>query len=615
MRRQIGAHMNTAGACEFSVWAPLAHTVTVNIIHPEKNLIPLTKDESGYWQGKAPGVIPGARYVIEINGESRPDPASFSQPDSIHEASEVVDLQLYHWKNTDWKGISLEQMIMYELHVGTFTEAGTFEGVISKLEYLKELGINAIEIMPVAQFPGTRNWGYDGVYPFAVQNSYGGHLGLQKLVDACHGAGIAVVLDVVYNHMGPEGNYLNDFGPYFTDKYSTPWGKAINFDDAYCDGVRNFFIENALMWFRDFHVDALRLDAVHAIKDLGATHFLQQLSHEVKKLAKESGRHLVLIGESDLNDNKFINPIKKGGFGLDGQWVDEFHHALHSVLTGEKQGYYEDFGGLEILRKAYEDTYVYNGTYSHHRKKIFGSTAAKNPFSQFIVFSQNHDQVGNRMLGERLSQLVSFEALKLAAGTFLASPYVPMLFMGEEYGEKSPFQYFISHTDEALVEAVRDGRKKEFEAFHNEGEVPDPQAAETFKRSTLKWDYARDEPSAVLLGLYKALIKLKKEHPAFQNFDRNSLKVSVNETQSLLILEKTASKSSPPVPVNTIIGIFNFGKEAATISLEIKQEVWEKLIDSADKAWLGPGNGQNDDFLKQNAITVQAESFILFERG
>ncbi len=616
MRKSIGAHLKANNICTFTVWAPTATTVTLQLVSPKQQSIPMHQDpaSSGYWEIALPGIEPGARYQFKVDQkDARPDPASLSQPETVHGPSDVVDLHHYAWRDKDWKGIALEKMVIYELHVGTFTQQGTFEGVISKLDYLVDLGINAIEVMPISQFPGNRNWGYDGVYPFAVQDSYGGFAGFQKLVDACHHVGIAVVLDVVYNHMGPEGNYLNDFGPYFTDKYATPWGKALNFDDAYCDGARNFFIENACMWFEAFHVDALRLDAVHAIKDFGAKHFLQELSDEVNAIADRTGRHLVLIGESDLNDPKFISPRKKGGYGLDGQWVDEFHHALHGVLTGESQGYYEDFGSLQILKKAYEETYVYNGIYSPHRKKKFGASAAGHNFGQFIVFAQNHDQVGNRMLGERLSSLVSFEALKLAAGAFLLSPYVPMLFMGEEYGETNPFQYFINHTDPGLVKAVREGRASEFKAFHSKGTVPDPQSEETFQKSTLQWNLD-DARAKVLFQLYKTLIHFRSTHPAFDNFDRKSFKVSIFEEKGLLILEKTGSKSSPPIPLNTLITILNFSSQAAEISFGVKDEIWKKILDSSDAKWQGDANLPSSGKTDSSAIIIQSESFILFER-
>ena len=333
-------------------------------------------------------------------------------------------------------------MIIYELHTGTFSPAHDFEGILQRLDYFVELGITAIELMPLAQFPGDRNWGYDGVFPFAVQHSYGGAAGFRRLVDAAHAKGIAVIVDCVYNHFGPEGNYLGQYGPYFTDKYKTPWGDALNFDDAWSDGVRNYFLQNARMWLEDFQVDALRLDAVHAIKDFSAITFLQELRQLAAEIERTTGCKKLLIAEMDLNDPRYINPPDKGGYGLNGQWIDEFHHALRTLLTGDRSAYYEDFGTIEQLEKAFRHTYVYDGIYSAYRKRHFGGHAGNNPYDQFIVFAQNHDQVGNRALGDRLTNILSFEQLKLAAATVLLSPYVPLLFMGEEYGERRPFQFF-----------------------------------------------------------------------------------------------------------------------------------------------------------------------------
>ncbi|MGB3585680.1 MAG: malto-oligosyltrehalose trehalohydrolase, partial [Tunicatimonas sp.] len=505
-------------------------------------------------------------------------------PDGVHGASEVVDLQNTKWTDSSWKGIALRDMVIYELHVGTFTSEGTFEAIIDKLDYLKDLGINTIELMPIAQFPGNRNWGYDGVYPFAAQHSYGGAEGLQKLVNACHQRGLALLLDVVYNHLGPEGNYLSVYGPYFTAKHQTPWGLAINFDDAYCDGVRHYFRQNALMWLRDFHIDGLRLDAIHAIKDAGANHFLAELSQAKTTLSEQTKRNYVLIGECDLNDHRYISPQEVGGYGLDGQWIDEFHHALHTELTGENDGYYADFSEFSHMAKAYEKTYVYNGIYSPFRKRMFGNSAENRPYSQFVVFSQNHDQVGNRMLGDRLTETLPFPALKLAAGAVLVSPYVPMLFMGEEYGETQPFQYFVSHTDADLVEAVRQGRKREFAYFQKVGsEVPDPQSEETFNNSKLSWNWSVLE-SQLLFKYYQALIKLRKELPAWQDDSRPALEVQIIEPQIILLSRQhTADESVAP----TLI-VLNFSKKSALFTLPMsRDETYEKIFDSEDTAWGG----------------------------
>ncbi|HEY9649768.1 MAG TPA: malto-oligosyltrehalose trehalohydrolase, partial [Coleofasciculaceae cyanobacterium] len=416
---KIGSNYLGEGRCEFSVWAPTHDDVAVQLVSPENRIIPMKKDEQGYFKVLAENIQPGTFYFYKIAGDDRPDPASYYQPKDVHGPSEVVDHSTMNWTDTNWSGVPLENMIIYELHVGTFTPEGTFEAIIPRLRELCEFGVNAIEIMPVAQFPGDRNWGYDGAYPYAVQTSYGGPEGLKKLVDACHQEGLSVILDVVYNHFGPEGNYNSQFGPYFVEKYKTPWGMAINFDDVHSDGVRNYFVENALYWFQNYHIDALRLDAVHAIYDLGAKHILREISEEVATLSERMGRKLYLIAESDLNDVRVIQEREVGGHGMDAQWSDDFHHALHALLTGEQRGYYQDFGQCQQLAKAYKESFVYSWQYSLHRRRYHGNDANDRPGHQFVVCTQNHDQVGNRMLGERLTHLVSFEALKLAAGALM----------------------------------------------------------------------------------------------------------------------------------------------------------------------------------------------------
>ncbi len=567
----------------------------------------MVKDERGYWQQVVPGAGAGTRYKFKIDGgKSFPDPASMSQPEGVHEASEVID-RSFPWTDLSWKGILLSDMVIYELHVGTFTSAGTFEGVISKLEYLKALGVNAIELMPVAQFPGSRNWGYDGVFPFAVQNSYGGVRGLKTLVDEAHKTGIAVILDVVYNHLGPEGNYFSEYAPYFTDQYKTFWGSAINFDDAWCDGVRSYFWQNALMWLNDFHIDGLRLDAVHAIRDFSARHFLEELRTRVTALEAHTGRSKVLIAELDLNHPRFIDPPSKGGYGLDGQWIDEFHHALHAVVTGETSGYYEDFGRVSHIGKAMRDSYVYTGEYSLHRKKSFGVLPADNPYSRFVVFSQNHDQVGNRMLGDRLTSQLSFEALKLVAAAYLFSPHVPMLFMGEEYGEKNPFQYFISHTDKALVEAVRKGRREEFSYFQWEGEVPDPQSEETFRQCVLNWETDKDEQSIALLACYTFLIGLRKDRRAMLARERNSLIVLPSVNEQVLLFERRSGK-------DVLLFALNFSREKVSIR-NPGDGSFTKIFDSSSWVWKGPGEICAKEIARGASIELNAESALVFEIG
>ncbi|RFZ94107.1 malto-oligosyltrehalose trehalohydrolase [Mucilaginibacter conchicola] len=515
------------------LWAPYADKA--ELVLKNGQTFQLASQPKGYWTLRTEELKAGDLYKFRLNGDKElPDPASRSQPDGVHGYSEIVKLEDERVNQPD---IPLSDYIIYELHTGTFTTNGDFAGIETQLQYLKELGINAIEIMPVAQFPGQRNWGYDGAFPFAVQNSYGGPHGLKHLVDACHSNGLAVILDVVYNHLGPEGNYFNEFGPYFTDKYQTPWGKAINFDDAGCDEVRNYFVQNVLMWFRDFKIDALRMDAVHAIKDFSPKHILQEIREQVDELMAETGNKHYLIIEFDLNDNRYINPVEQNGFGMDAQWIDEFHHALRVTAGGERNGYYSEFEGIRHLAKSYTDAYVYDGIYSEGRQKTFG-TKTNNPGEQFVVFSQNHDHVGNRMLGERSSTLFSTDMQKLMAAAVMVSPYLPMLFMGEEYGEQNPFLYFVSHGDKELIEAVRTGRKNEFKAFHAEGEAPDPQSPDTFERSKLNWDSAEQSKHQEMLDYYKRLIQLRKSTPALHNNNRQQLEVSFNEEQKTLHLHR-----------------------------------------------------------------------------
>lgn len=594
----VGAFYDGVNATTFVVWAPHRQHVDVLI---DRVPYAMEMDERGYWKTTVRGVGPGARYLFTIDRQqSLPDPASLSQPEGVHGPSAVATRD-YEWSDDLWKGLAPANMIIYELHVGTFTHEGDFDGVISRLPHLKELGVNTIELMPVAQFPGDRNWGYDGVFPFAVQHSYGGAAGLKKLVDRAHREGVAVVLDVVYNHQGPEGNYLAAYGPYFTDKYKTAWGTAINFDDAGCDGVRHFYWQNAIMWLDNFHVDGLRLDAAHAILDLSAVHFLGGLRTVTDELQRRSGMTKVLIAECDLNDPRYINPPSRGGYGMDGQWVDEFHHALHALLTGEKNGYYEDFGDAEHLRKSLKSSYVYTGEYSKHRKRHFGASSDLNPYSQFVAFVQNHDQVGNRMLGDRLASQVSFEALKLAAGAYLLSPHIPMLFMGEEYGEKTPFQYFVSHTDAALVEAVREGRRKEFSYFGWEGEIPDPQSEDTFRKCVLSWEHESDADAAVLLGCYRWLIRFRKSREAMRGVDRTSLALYPPNNNVICFERKFED--------DRVLVTLNFSKGREVFSSPSHPRL-KKIFDSSSRHWNGPGE---ESMEVGTSVGLNPESAVIFE--
>lgn len=588
------------------MWAPRPEKVTLKIVSPEERLVPMECDGKGCWRAVVKDIRPGTLYHYKLDESvERPDPASFYQPEGVHRPSAVVDHNAFKWNDKKWKGVPLDRMIMYEIHVGTFTPEGTFDAVIGRLNDLKDLGINAIELMPVAQFPGERNWGYDGVHPYAVQNTYGGPEGLKKLVDAAHRHGIAVILDVVYNHLGPEGNYLKEFGPYFTHKYETPWGWAVNYDDSYSDDVRNFFIENALYWFEKYHIDALRIDAIHGIYDFSATPFLKELALRVKKYSKEAGREHYLIVESDLNDARVIRPADEGGYGISAQWNDDYHHCVHTLLTGESNGYYVDFGKIEHLVKSLNEGFVYSWIYSKYRNRKHGNFSADRPASQFIVFSQNHDQVGNRMLGDRLSQTVSFEELKLAAGLVLLSPYIPLIFMGEEYGEVAPFLYFTSHSDAELIRAVREGRKEEFEAFGWEKELPDPQDEQSFLASKLNWDKREDEKHRMLLEFYRALIELRKKTPALSHPDRKNMEVFGLEKERLILIKRQHKKSQ-------VLCIFNLGKRKIFIDSSNQKGRQKKIFDSSLEKWGGRGSVLPEILKKENELHLNPLSFAVY---
>jgi maltooligosyltrehalose trehalohydrolase len=605
----LGASLLEDGRCRFLVWAPLAHKVEVHLLAPRERLVPMESGERGYHHAAVNGVEPGSLYLYRLDENAeRPDPASRFQPQGVHGPSQVVSPH-FEWEDVGWAGLPLQEYTIYELHVGTFTPEGTFDAVIPQLGELKDLGIMAIELMPVAQFPGARNWGYDGVYPFAVQDSYGGPEGLKRLVNACHKLGLAVVLDVVYNHLGPDGNYLIEFGPYFTESYRTPWGAALNFDGPHSDEVRRFFIENALYWVTEFHIDALRLDAIHAIVNHSAIPFVEELAEAVHQRAERLKRRIYVIAESNLNDARLVRPQELGGYGLDAQWNEDFHHSLHTLLTGERAGYYQDFGEFGQLVKAFREGFVYSGQYSPYRRHRHGSSSRDVRAEKFVVFAQNHDQVGNRMLGERLSQLVPFERLKLAAGVVLLSPFIPLLFMGEEYGETAPFQYFVSHSEPSLVEAVRRGRRQEFEAFEWKDELPDPQDEGTFLRSRLNRSLRSEGHHAVFFEFYKELFRLRKTIAALTNLSKEQMEVVGYEEDQVLLLRRWSGNSET-------FAVFNFGDAEATIALGVTEGRWHRLLDSADERWQGGGTSLPDLLPSKGevALTLSPMSLALFGR-
>jgi len=500
---RYGATVN-GGTTLFRVWAPQAQRVQLQIVGSGTSN--MQREPDGCWSLEA-GAQAGDRYFYLVDDHKPvPDPISRFLPEGAHGPTEIVDPAAFEWSDSAWRGLALRDYVLYELHVGTFTREGTFAAVIPRLEQLKQLGVTAIELMPVAAFPGERNWGYDGVSPYAVQAIYGGPLGLKRLVDAAHRVGLAVVLDVVYNHLGPEGNYLRWFGPYFTERYETPWGEAVNYDGEDAAGVRRYFAENAGYWVREYHLDGLRLDAVHTIHDRSPRHILAEVAEVAHAAGREAGRTVNVIAESDANDVRLVTPAAQGGYALDAVWSDDFHHALHAFFTGERRGYYQDFGRAEQLAKALREGFVFQGEPFAYWGKPRGTRPAGMRAEQHVINLQNHDQVGNRAHGERLTQLLPRGARKLAAALLLLAPQTPLLFMGQEYDEANPFLFFTSFGDPALRKAVVEGRRQEFAQFGFQ-DTPDPEDPATFERSKLQW-----QPGNEMWEWYRELLRLRREY-------------------------------------------------------------------------------------------------------
>ena len=594
----LGARPLGASKVSFRVWAPFAQTVAVHTVERPHDSVPLEQQDSGYFQGTVSPCGPGARYQYVLDGhKTRPDPVSRSQPDGVHDSSEVVDIDGFPWTDDHWRGAQLEDFILYETHTGTFTREGTFQAIISRLDCLvDDVGITALELMPVAQFPGARNWGYDGVYPFAPHTSYGGSQGLKQLVDACHARNLSVVLDVVYNHLGPEGNYLGDFGPYFTDRYPTPWGQAINYDGADSDPVRHYFISNALYWVTEFHIDALRLDAVHGIFDFSARHILEELTTAVHQVGEQLGRRVLVIAESDSNDARIIRPTRDGGYGLDGQWSDDFHHALHTLLTNETVGYYQDFGRINHLATAVTDGFVYQGQASAFRKRRHGRSTRGCHASQFIICCQNHDQVGNRPKGDRLSTLVPDAALKVAAASVLLTPNIPLIFMGEEYGETAPFLYFVNHGDIPLQAAVRDGRLAEYKGFGWTEIGYDPNAVSTYERSLIHPDAPSDTRQQGILRWYRRLIGLRKHIPALGASNDDMLRLWTFGEQ-VLIIHRQASIGPQAIVV------LGFNATPTEIDICAPEGEWTRILDASSDEY-----GATCQVSMPEALTISAKN-------
>jgi maltooligosyltrehalose trehalohydrolase len=517
------------------VWAPLPESVELEIDGDRR---PMTAVGGGWWQAEAGA--PGTDYAFVLDGgDPRPDPRSAWQPHGVHGPSRLVDHSAFGWTDQRWRGVPLAGSVLYELHVGTFTPEGTFDAAIGRLDHLADLGVDAVELLPCNAFAGRWGWGYDGVAWYAVHDPYGGPEGLKRFIDAAHARGIGVVMDVVYNHLGPAGNYLPEFGPYLTEAHTTPWGPAVNLDREGSDEVRRYILDNALMWLRDYHVDGLRIDAVHALVDERATHLLEELAVEVEALGAQLRKPLFLIAESDLNDPRMVTSREAGGHGLDAQWADDVHHALHVNLTGETAGYYGDFQGLPVLAKVLSRVFLHDGTWSSFRGRAHGRPVpATVPGHRFVVYLQDHDQIGNRAVGDRISATLSDGLLKVGAALVLTSPYTPMLFMGEEWGARTPWQFFSDHEGE-LGEAVRKGRRAEFASHGWDTEdVPDPQSESTLRASTLDWSELEQERHAALLAWTRSLIALRRTRPELSDGRREAVQVRYDEDSRWLVVQR-----------------------------------------------------------------------------
>jgi maltooligosyltrehalose trehalohydrolase len=585
----LGAAVLPGGGVRLRVWAPFARHVDVVV---DGRRLEMEPEDRGYHAAVDGTAGPGTRYGFRLDDGERvlPDPASRFQPDGVHGQSEVVEP---HAPPPGWPGTDLRDYVISEVHVGTVSEDGTFDGLDKYIDHLGASGFTAVELMPVAEFPGERNWGYDGVFPYAVHHSYGGPEGLRRFVERCHERGLAVILDVVYNHLGPEGNVLREFGPYFTDRYRTPWGDAVNFDGPGSDEVRRYFGGSALMWLEGFGVDALRIDAVHGIVDTTARPFLMELAEAKEDLTRRLRRPRSLVAETNLDDVRMVTPLAEGGIGMDAQWNDEFHHALHVLLTGERDGYYVDFGSMQDLADTIQRGFAYRGRYSAFRGHRAGSDSTGVPPERFVVFAQNHDQIGNRARGDRPAASIDLEAKKVVAGLTLLHPGIPLLFQGDEYGEEAPFPYFVSHSDPGLVESVRRGRREEFSSFEWEGEPPDPQAEATFESARIDPAQASEGDHAVLLAWHRELVRLRREVPALRAGVR--AEAEADEDRRVLTVRRRAAGGEALL-------VANLGTEPVTAGPE--GDAWTRVLHSGERRWGGPGAGPTGRETDGDAATV-----------
>ena len=605
----LGASLQPDGRCIFRVWALNATTIELHLLKSDA-YIAMNRDEKGYFTCTVEGISAGDKYLYRIDGEKeRPDPASQHQPDGVHGASAVVNHHTFQWSDSDFTPVNLQNTVMYQLHVGTYSHTGTFAGIATDLPRLQELGINCIQLLPIAEFPGTRNWGYDGVNLYAAHHAYGGVDGLKHLVNEAHKHGIAVMVDLVYNHLGPEGNYLWDYAPYFTDKYRGGWGDVPNFDGTHSEEVERYFIENAIYWLDKCHIDGMRLDATHGYFDFAAVPFLRTLVREVQEWAAVHNRRVHIIAENDASDRKAVLPREINGVGLDGQWLDDFHHTIHTHLTGENKGYYADFDDFKYLIKCLREGFVRSGDYSVSRGRRVGTYSGDIPADRFVIATQNHDQIGNRMLGERLHHLTDFDSTKLVAGLLFTAPYVPMVFMGEEYADPAPFLFFTSYSDEHLIEAVRAGRKEEFSYFEWEQDPPDPNEEATFLKCKLSQNLRNEAHHAKLYQLYKDLIALRKNEPALRYPQRHGTKIIADEAQETFWVIRSYDAT-------TFAAAFNFNlQEPATLS--VPDGNWRKVLASNDAAYSTSEHDYNypDLLVTDDTIELAPKHFVIYKNS
>ena len=567
----VGARPRVEGGTCFRVWAPRAKQLAL-VLDPGEGaqVIPLEVDEEGFAVHEAADVAPGRDYVFRLEeGVDRPDPAALWLPYGVAGPSRVFDTRAHEWSDDGWQGHSLDQLIVYELHIGVYTHGGDLDALCASLPYLRELGVTAVQLMPVAEFPGERNWGYDGVFPCAVSRIYGGPAALQRFVDAAHREGLAVFLDAVYNHLGPEGNAFGEFGPYFNDQHHTPWGAALNFDGPDCDPVRALVLQSALQWFHDFHIDGLRLDAVHGIFDFSARHVLEELAEMAAAAGNAAGRPFHLVAESDLNAPRVVESREIGGWGLAAQWNDDFHHAQHVAVTGERQGYLADYEGLADLVKAVREGFVYDGRKSKFRRRRHGRSSRHLPADRFVAFTENHDTVGNASHGERVAARLDPRQQKVQAMLLLLGPNVPLLFMGQEYGETAPFEFFVDLSDDGLMNQVREGRQREAEFFGGRDALPDPGDPATFTSCFLDAELRERAPHAQLFAFYRALLRLRRERPGLQSSGEAGSRVDADPAAGWLRFTREGSSESYAI-------ILNFARDSSDIPVELSEGRWRR---------------------------------------